>query len=485
MENNRTVMQPMVLKDATFEILKNTNVPEQSAINELVDNALDANATVIEIDYDANDMSVKDNGFGMSTETLAKAFDVGNHLNKEATFGRYGYGLALCSLRYTDSVKVSTDNGEVKSMCHILTKKYGESAIIDSEPSDVAGTTIELIGHSFKRRNAITKNLAFYYGDLIENGKLTIKVNGTKLESTMSKDVVLQEDRQTATINWEGKRAIVTAGLLAEGLPISTYAQFSGATFTYNGKVIESGIKDLFAFNNKTVSEVAFFVEIIDVEKAWRLSSNKDDVLEKEEFFSSEVMEPMVDKWLDRSDQKRTIVKMVELQGFVMDLLNDVLGNRNRKRRTHTKDKDSVGAEPKQQHLRVDRDRPERDIKDGNSGEGSGFKFLYTTVGALIGYEFSRKNKGLRIVVNYCHPNYHMLQENKEAAKVYVMGVLANFLVEEDSIDKDAIEERFKGSSFGVIFDNLNQASVGISLGDYIKEDAGNLSFDDRAARVR
>ncbi len=478
----QTVVQNKVEKDATFNILRMSNIPEQSAINELIDNALDAKATIIDINYSNKDISIKDNGFGMSAEILAEAFDVGNHINKMAVFGRYGYGLAVCSLRYAGEVEVITNDGNFISTRKFLTKDYAKPSIMDSIPSEgPTGTEVKLLGHLFKRKHSIIKQIGFYYGDLIEKGKLKVNVNGEPLESAVSKATVLQGDQQTASISWEGKRAIITAGLLAEGLPMQYYSQFAGANFIYYGKVIESGVKDLFAFREHSVSEVAFFVEIIDDKSKWLLSSNKDEVREKDELFSSEILQPMVDKWLDRGNQKRTIIQMVELAGFVTGILQDIFGNR--KRATHTKDPEGVGAEPKDKHLRVDTDKPEKDRPKGKA-KSYEFNIDWATVGELMRYSFTKKDKYLTIHINYKCEGFDTLVNNREAAKVYLMSIVTSFLTTDNAIDQDAIERRFGSNNFSVIFDKVNQSSSGVDLGQFVKEDASQLSREDRYSLV-
>lgn len=455
-----------VERDSVFEILRRVNIPEQAAINELIDNSLDAKATQINITYDSRDIVITDNGFGMSGEVLSRAFDVGNHINKEATFGRYGYGLAQCTLRFADTVKVETSDGKEVSTRTVDVESYNKTSTVTTrEQAQEQGTRLELRNHSFARYNKIIKDLAFYYGDLIQTGKLELTVNGEKVESKINRSAILQVDAQSVSIRWKGKKAEVTAGLLVDDLEAHLYKKYTGVTFIYNGKIIEYGITDLDAFAGLSVGEVAYFVELTDGAEKWLLSANKDLVMEKNEFFSDTSIRELISYWSKRGETKRKIIKMVELGTFITSLFRDLMGTRKRRspeEETGTKEPRGTG--------RTRTDTEKQDPTRRNNS-GTGFEWIPVINGDLMFLRYA--NKGIHMEVNTEHQNIELLYNNGEATKSHAMAILADFLATDHRVNKDALDEQFNGVTFPFIFEGLTNTDVRVSIDGLVSHEEG------------
>ena len=96
-----------------------------SAVADIVDNAISADATEVDITFGAPDgghgrwMTICDNGHGMSEGELAEAMRVGSDIEYEAgALGKFGYGLKGASWSQTDAFTVVTRRSG-GAACHL------------------------------------------------------------------------------------------------------------------------------------------------------------------------------------------------------------------------------------------------------------------------------------------------------------------------------------------------------------------------------
>lgn len=108
--NEPTGMEPEPL--GLFDILANAGHSLPSAVADLVDNALSAGATEINIAFPNPSLSgrwmcINDNGAGMSPDTLKSAMRIGSRRRYEAhELGKYGFGLKGASWSQADTLTV-------------------------------------------------------------------------------------------------------------------------------------------------------------------------------------------------------------------------------------------------------------------------------------------------------------------------------------------------------------------------------------------
>lgn len=88
--------------------MRNSSHNTTTAAAELVDNALDADADNVRIQFDKKQflMLVADDGIGMTPEQLLKAVALGCHDNPDARLGRFGVGLNTSALHLGDTFSV-------------------------------------------------------------------------------------------------------------------------------------------------------------------------------------------------------------------------------------------------------------------------------------------------------------------------------------------------------------------------------------------
>lgn len=96
--NNQLDITPNASK--TIESLRYLTYTNATALADIVDNSLDANAENITITIDKEKyIIIQDDGFGMTFETMCEAIKLGSNTEKESTdLGRFGMGLVTASI---------------------------------------------------------------------------------------------------------------------------------------------------------------------------------------------------------------------------------------------------------------------------------------------------------------------------------------------------------------------------------------------------
>lgn len=116
-----------------------------SAVADLIDNSISANASIIKLEFISGDnsyVSILDNGNGMSSEELQTAMKYGSGnpmaIRAESDLGRFGLGLKTASLSQCRKLTVaSKKNGETNAFCwdldHIFAVKAWELLRLNQE----------------------------------------------------------------------------------------------------------------------------------------------------------------------------------------------------------------------------------------------------------------------------------------------------------------------------------------------------------------
>jgi hypothetical protein len=163
-----------------------------TAINELIDNSVDAGSTLIEIFYNSkkNTLIIKDNGCGMSFERLRNAINIGfERMYADYEIGNFGVGLNTGSLNLfnTDNRKTSlqivTSDGIEKTVLlwdPLIGDTFGYS-INHLTPDNSKGTTITINEVKKLNSSSIQKHLRVVFYPTLKNGKVKIFVDGSEV----------------------------------------------------------------------------------------------------------------------------------------------------------------------------------------------------------------------------------------------------------------------------------------------------------------
>jgi hypothetical protein len=212
-----------------LESLRSVNYDTYSAINELLDNSIDAHATLIEIIYDKERsiLIIKDNGRGMSNDVLTNIMNLGcDRTYNQTQIGYFGMGLKSASLNLLnldkeddDSIKtleiITSDGFETSKLIWEPIKSVKKYDVYKLNPEiQEMGTTITLTGVVDFYVSVLKKNLGVIFYPTLKNNIVNIIVNGDKVIST---DPLYRNSEKTQT-NY------VTSSVLGEDIKITAVA---------------------------------------------------------------------------------------------------------------------------------------------------------------------------------------------------------------------------------------------------------------------
>ena len=226
--------------------LRNSGYSNYSAIADILDNSLENEVDAKNVDIIVNhqkgsskvtDISVIDDGIGMSNETLEEAMSLGSDTGKdEETLGMYGTGLKAASLSMGRRFSVYTKKSDSNLLLYAVfdiddydyeNKRFNISYTTYNEGTDeyiefcqkvnnTHGTIVKIDkldqlsgGSNFSQFvGTLSKNLRVIFNKFIENDYCNIRINGKKLTNfdvignkRYGKDVILM---QTGEIEIDG-----------------------------------------------------------------------------------------------------------------------------------------------------------------------------------------------------------------------------------------------------------------------------------------
>ena len=163
-----------------YSALRNSGYSNIAAIGDLVDNSLDAGASVIKIDI-ANNLKqifLSDNGTGMTLEDLNQALKLGGRKphNNANDLGKYGLGLITASISMGTKLKV-------------ITRKDGKTVTGSFDVDEVRGTNKFIA--NFRESNELEINSFDYRTDYSSCGTVLLIDNCDKIQySTLDSFIV-------------------------------------------------------------------------------------------------------------------------------------------------------------------------------------------------------------------------------------------------------------------------------------------------------
>lgn len=171
---------------------KHMGYNKMSAIDELLDNSIDAKSTLIEISYNKLDrtLTIKDNGKGMSYEHLQNAFNIGfKRMYESNEIGNFGIGLNtgclnLMDMNYVDtSTIIITSDGIEKSILTWQPKLKGALVydIVPTVPTSSKGTTIIINDVQPINTTTLRKHLSVVFYPTLKNGIVKIFLDGVEI----------------------------------------------------------------------------------------------------------------------------------------------------------------------------------------------------------------------------------------------------------------------------------------------------------------
>ncbi|WP_454639390.1 ATP-binding protein [Bacillus mycoides] len=246
------IIQTQPAATPVIHALRNIGYKAQTAIADIIDNSIDANATSLNLQFEYEDgdgyILIKDNGIGMNDAELQQAMTIGSKDPRDTRnkneLGRFGMGLKTASFSLGKRLSViSKKNGIISERCWDLdlVSKHNKwylykkipGVILDKLPNiaedsgtivyidkldrfSKAGTSSPLKKNSyFAKIKRIRDYLELVY-HLLLNDNLTITINNNQLNGwdpfllDMPKTIhekIIEGEKQAFRVN--GKRVIV------------------------------------------------------------------------------------------------------------------------------------------------------------------------------------------------------------------------------------------------------------------------------------
>ncbi|MBI2285751.1 ATP-binding protein, partial [Candidatus Saccharibacteria bacterium] len=214
-----------------IDALRQVGYDNYTAIADLVDNSLDAYATLVRVDIgktkgDDHLITVSDNGEGMNEETLKEAIRLGSEIKKDerSDLGKYGMGLVTASISVGKKLVVVTKQGDrYLTAVHDVEqiKRNGDFVALVRPANDVernafiqrvggsrSGTIVYISSTDLLQnknlsafKSTLVRHFAETYREFINAGK-KMYVGTTKVEAS---DPLMLEDERTMVLIDESK----------------------------------------------------------------------------------------------------------------------------------------------------------------------------------------------------------------------------------------------------------------------------------------
>lgn len=246
----------------------------KKCLAELIDNAFDAKANSVRIETGGRRVVVEDDGIGCNE--VDAFFRQGKHKSRGG-LGRFGVGLKDAALWLWGTTEVRSISRSGGVHCSVNWKRIVDSnqwkAIAQTLPSsDDTGTRLVFSGiQRIAPSESHLAELGYLFFPAIESGRHIVVRRG---KSRAKPVPVFQFPPLESVIEQEseigGKRFRVRAGIVQEGHP----NPYPGFTIAYKHRVITTTSQGCGEYGT------ARFVGIVHLDETWKLSRNKDELLE-------------------------------------------------------------------------------------------------------------------------------------------------------------------------------------------------------------
>jgi hypothetical protein len=263
---------------------RHTDISWSTCLCEIIDNAFDASASVVEMIFGTDSLEVRDNGTGCAD--LAAMLTLGDHADhRETILGRFGWGLKDAAIALGDKIDiVSVHEGVERFLtCNWRTLEQATTWRIAAptiRPTTAPSGTSILISSNLKKRRS-TPDLLDKLGLIYMPALLSGKQIRWKVPREKSVNLVTPfafpplEHARTETLSVQGKTATVTMGLVLPQQPGVQYHKCLGLMQIYGYRVLD--------WNTRLgLGEAATpgLFGTVTFDTAWQLTKNKNGLAE-------------------------------------------------------------------------------------------------------------------------------------------------------------------------------------------------------------
>lgn len=325
--------------------------PQATAVRELVDNCIDAGATLIEIELDRDGDTIRIDDDGSGCSDMSRFFDFGGTTKSDATghnIGRYGIGGTWACMYLADTQEVSsierTERVYRRASMAWTAAANGEADLqwegLSQRPAkanEQHGTRILLRGIRRGLTNGVTaifnagpqkaliNVLRKTYGAAISERCLLIDVNGETLVPVPDPEMIGGSRELAVFKQWRGLTYALRARHIAERDP----QWEKGVYIAYRGRLLNDKARPWTTGLGKfAAAPVWVWVELIDTSAArWSLGWDKSDIADRSEMLQAAITDDEeVQAFLLDADTRAQDIDSTLLGEDLSALANDVLG---------------------------------------------------------------------------------------------------------------------------------------------------------------
>lgn len=368
-----------------------------NALLELIDNSVDAGATIVSIRQDeGGTLEIIDNGHGF--KDMVSAFILGKS-NKTDSIGRYGIGMKDACLCYSKATEVESNGKKIHIPWEEIIAGFssGESIPVNKIKKN-GQTVLRLVGFDEKNNEKFNFNeIKRTYHPLIESGHLHLNHNGEPL-----KHLEIPEFTETLDLDlsYHGKRARISGGIYPPNAKNRT--NWNGYNPYYKGRMIGGGKIHNAGTGDTGCTNFMFIIDLIDDEESWGLATNKDEV-SKLTGFLDEVVFEHTRELLERGSEQATDIALKEIEQGVNLAISGNSGNITRAKRERSGEpkKESNTGSPKRNTNTANMGG---DYVNGRGRGGNNIKFRFQDLGDNSIGDIKRQTGGYVVSANTNNP---------------------------------------------------------------------------------
>lgn len=349
--------------------LHSTSLGWKKCLGELIDNAFDAKCTAVRIAFGNKSLVVEDDGVGCSD--VDAFFTQGKHRSRNG-LGRFGVGLkdAAAWLWGTTEVTSFAKDGGVK--CSVNWRKLTDSrewkAVAQRVPAAAeTGTRITFSGIARKTPSeSLFDELGYTFFPAIESGRQILIRRGNKRPVPVPAFQFPPLDNiveHSSDIN--GKEFRVHAGIVQDGHD----NPHPGFTIAYKHRVITTTADGCGSYGT------ARFVGVVHLGEQWKLSRNKDELVEDASLLAETLHLICKDVLIGAADKSRIVTLAGIEQAIASNLHDALLAHKKAKRGSGEKQGTVTPKSTPRTHKQAEKTQP-------------GQKRLMSKIGSRIAVEF-------------------------------------------------------------------------------------------------
>lgn len=343
----------------------------KKCLAEIVDNAFDANADSVVIEYAKKTLRVTDNGSGCSD--INAFFRMGAHRSKGG-LGKYGVGLKDAAHWLWGTTQVATVQSGRMYSASVAWEQIARASSwkLKGYEAPAAGKEngTELlfsnIRHPLQNKEAIISELGYRFAPGIESGRHIVFKHNGKRHPVEAWRLPPLEHIVDAVGEVSGKQFRVMAGVVQTGQK----NEYPGFSIAYKHRICVTTRDGCGNYGT------ARFCGIVYLGEGWQLSRNKDEIITDAEGLAAQLYFLCHDT-LAAADQQSTSVELAGLEQQIGEALQDAIATEVKSKRKKTKEEKGT-KEPKES------ERRQRKAGEHQPGD----KRLLTRVGSGIRVQF-------------------------------------------------------------------------------------------------